>query len=65
MLIRAMQHPGMPMPVPDWIGVMQVAEKWGIEPDAVLHRPSYWVSRQLKFMAAESFVQAENAKKTS
>lgn len=63
MIERALQRPGEPMPLPDWYPLFPIAEKWGIEPEAVLHKPSYWVTRQRALMSAEAFVQAENAKK--
>ncbi len=65
LLIRAMQMPGTPMPLPDWYGVYAIAEKWGVKPEDVLHQPSYWVSRAQILLSAESFVQAENARKSS
>jgi hypothetical protein len=58
-----MQMPGVPMPLPDWYPLFPIAEKWGMKPEDVLHEPSYWVTRQQILMGAESWVQAENAKK--
>lgn len=64
MLIRAMQQPALGSPVPDWVGVRQVAKSWGVTPDAVMASSSYWVTRELMFMQAESFVQNDAARKT-
>ena len=61
MLIRARQLPALQLPVPDWAGVVRIARLWGVPPEAVLRAPVFWVKRAAIDVAADAFVQAEQA----